>query len=398
MAEESFRGLAIVAAIGFLVPLLLGFVPKLRLPSVVMEIVVGIVVGPSLLGWVEVDTPIRIMSRIGLASLLFLSGLEIEVEHLRGRMLKLALNGFVLSFAMAVAICYGLKALGFVETPLFVAVLLSCTALGVVLPTLKDTGMIETPFGQLLIIAVSIADFGTVILLALLFSSQGASFGETLLLVGSVAVLGAIVFYAASGLGHWKRLTDTLIRLQESTAMIRVRGASFLLMLFLFFVEKMGLEVILGAFVAGALLGMIDKDALKTHPQFHMRLQAVGFGVFIPIFFVTSGVQFNLRALLESRSALTAVPVFLAAILVIRGVPALLYRKDFGMTKAIAAGLLQATTLSFVVAGVRIGIDLHKMSQGTGAALLSAAILSVLIFPVIALTVLNAEQPVTAKQ
>jgi Kef-type K+ transport system membrane component KefB len=392
MSEESFRGLAIVAAVGFLVPLLLGFFPRLRLPSVVMEIVVGVIIGPSVLGWVTVDAPIRVLSRIGLAALLFLSGLEIEVEHLQGRLLKTAMKAFLLSFGMSVVLCYGLRSLGFLETPLFVGIILASTAIGVVVPILKDAGEMATPFGKLLIIGVSIADFGTVLLLALLFSAQSASIGKTLLLLGSIAVLGAIVGFAASGLGHWKRLTDTLVRLQETTSMIRVRGAAFLLLAFLFFVEKLGLEVILGAFVAGALLGFIDQDAMKTHPQFHMRLQAVGFGVFIPVFFVTSGVQFNLRALLASGSALASVPVFLAVLLVVRGVPALLYRTEIGARNVIVAGLLQATTLPFIVAGVRIGIDLGKISQGTGAALIAAGMLSLLIFPVTAMTLLRGKE------
>src|SRR5262245_16410517 len=125
MAEESFRGLAIVAAIGFLVPLLLGMVPRFRFPSVVLEILVGVIVGPSVLGWVEVDAPIRILSKIGLASLLFLSGLEIDLDYLRGRFLKLGLESFLLSIAIAVTFCYGLRSYGFLETPLFVGIILS---------------------------------------------------------------------------------------------------------------------------------------------------------------------------------------------------------------------------------------------------------------------------------
>ena len=171
--------------------------------------------------------------------------------------------------------------------------------------------------------------------------------------------------------------------------MIRVRGAAFLMMGLVAFVEKAGLEVILGAFAAGMLLGFIDRDAAKTHPQFHMRLQAVGFGVFIPIFFVATGLQFNLRALSVGGPALAAVPVFLLALLAVRGIPALFYRKQVGGRKAWAGGLLQATSLPFIVAGVRIGEVIGKISEGTGAALIAAGMLSVLIFPVSALTLLR---------
>jgi Kef-type K+ transport system membrane component KefB len=391
MAEESFRGLAIVAGVAFFVPLLLGFFPRLRLPSVVLEIAVGAVIGPSVLGWVHVDGPIQTLSRLGLASLLFLAGLEIEVEQLRGRLLKVAAGSFLLSVALSLTLCYALASLRFLESPLFVAILLASTALGVVVPILKDANETASHFGQLLIVAISIADFGTIILLALLFSAQGASFGKTLLLLGSIGVLCAMIVFAAAGVVRWRRLTDTLVRLQDTTAMIRIRGAAFLLIAFLVLVEKLGLEIILGAFVAGALLGFIDRDEKKTHQLFHTKLQAVGFGVFVPVFFVTSGIQFNLRALLASGSALLGVPLFLAVLLIVRGAPALLYRADVGTRNSMVAGLLQATSLPFIVAGVRIGVELGRLSQGTGAALIAAGMLSVLIFPVSALTLLRSK-------
>ena len=389
MAEESFRGLAIVAGVAFFVPLLLGFFPRLRLPSVVLEIAVGAVIGPSVLGWVHVDGPIQTLSRLGLASLLFLAGLEIEVEQLRGRLLKVAAESFLLSVALSLTLCYALWSLRFLESPLFVAILLASTALGVVVPILKDANETASHFGQLLIVAISIADFGTIILLALLFSAQGASFGKTLLLLGSIGVLCAMIVFAAAGVVRWRRLTGTLARLQDTTAMIRIRGAAFLLIAFLVLVEKLGLEIILGAFVAGSLLGFIDRDEKKNHPLFRTKLQAVGFGVFVPVFFVTSGIQFNLRAFLTSRSALLAVPLFLAVLLIVRGAPALLYRADVGTRDSMVAGLLQATSLPFIVAGVRIGVELGRLSQGTGAALIAAGMLSVLILPVSALTLLR---------
>jgi len=392
MPEISFRGLAIISAVAFLVPLLLGLLPRLRIPSVVLEILAGIVLGPSVLGWVHVDMPIKIMSEIGLAALLFLAGLEIEFDHLKGKQLSLAWWAFLLSLLLSVAICYGLGMTGMIQRPLFVAILLASSALGVVLPLLKDTGQISTPFGQLVIIGLSLADFGTIILLSLLFSTHSSSSAETLLLLTSLAVLAAIISLGVSGLARSAHLGATLQRLQETTAMIRVRGAAFLLMFFVAAVEKLGLEVILGAFVAGALLGILDKDQQKTHPQFRMRLQAVGFGVFIPVFFVTSGLEFNLGALLASPSAAAAVPIFLAALLLIRGVPALLYVREMPLSRAVAAGFLQATTLSFIVAGTHIGLQIKALSEATAAALVAAALLSVLIFPAVALALLGKER------
>ena len=153
-------------------------VPSLRLPAVVLEIVVGIVVGPSGLGWVEIDEPIAVLSLIGLAFLLFLAGLEVEFHKLRGRVLKLAGGGFLLSFAIAVAAGLALKAGGFVSQPLFTAIVLSATSLGIIVPLLKDSGESGSSFGQLVIAAGSIADFGAVILLTLFFSREATGTRE----------------------------------------------------------------------------------------------------------------------------------------------------------------------------------------------------------------------------
>jgi Kef-type K+ transport system membrane component KefB len=170
-SDLSFANAVIVAAVAFGVPLLLGLAPRLRLPSVVLEIVAGIVIGPAVLGWARVDAP------IGLAFTLFLGGLEIDFDRLRGRLLGLAGGGFVLSFALALAIAVGLAAAGLAETALFVAIVLAATSLGVVVPTLKDAGEAASDLGQLVIVAASIADFGTIILLALLFAREAPSAG-----------------------------------------------------------------------------------------------------------------------------------------------------------------------------------------------------------------------------
>ena len=388
MEEGSLRGLAIVAAVGFFVPLLLGFVPRLRLPSVVLEIAVGAVIGPSVLGWVQVDEPIRIFSRLGFASLLFLAGLEIELDLLRGALLRLAAWGFLFSLLLSVVFCYALRAAGLLETPLLVAILLSATSVGLVIPVLKDAGEIASPFGQLVVVAISIADFGAILLLTLLFSTQSGSVSETFFLLATVSLLCVLIALATTGLGRWKRLSETLQRLQDTTAMIRIRGAAFLLIAFVVLVEEMGLEIILGAFAAGVLLGYLDRDSLRTHPQFQSRLQAVGFGIFIPVFFVTSGLQLDLQGLVTGGSTLAVVPVFFAGLLLVRGVPALLYVRLLGRRRAGVAGLLQATSLPFLVAGARIGVELGKMSQATAAALIMGGILSVLILPSAALSLL----------
>jgi len=393
MPHVSFLGIATVTAAAFLVPLVLGFFPRLRIPSVVVEIMAGIVLGPSVLGWVTVDPPIQILSLIGLATLLFLGGLEIEFEHLKGKPLQLASVGFLISLVLGGLVAFGLKATNIIEAPLFIAIVLSATALGVIIPILKDSGQIANEFGQLVVAGASISDFGTVILLSLFFSREAKSTSSQLLLLGGFGLLAIAIVMFATRVGRSQGISTVLLRLQDTTAQIRVRGAVLLLVALVAVAEKLGLETILGAFMAGAILTLVDRNQAVTHPQFRTKLEAIGFGVFVPVFFVTSGLKFNLRALLASPSSLAQVPIFLLALLVVRGLPAWIYKSLVGPRRAIAAGLLQAANLSFIVAAVQIGTELKLINEASGAALVATALMSVLIFPLAAGMVLRGGEP-----
>ena len=386
--EIEFTNLLIVVAVGFAAPLVLGLAPSLRLPAVVLEIVAGIVVGPAVLGWVEIDEPVRVLSILGLAVLLFLAGLEIDYERLRGRVARLAAGGFLVSFLIAVAIGVLLKATGTVNDALFIAIVLSATSLGVVIPVLKDSGNVETGFGQLVIAAASIADFATIILLTLFFSEEASSTTATLLLLGAFFVLAALLGLTIAEVEHLTRLREALKRLQDTTAQIRIRGAFVLMVGMTALATNLGLELILGSFLAGAVLKLVDRDTMMTHPQLREKLEAVGFGVFIPVFFVATGVAYDLDALGEA-STLVQVPIFLAAMIVVRGLPALLYRGELGARKTAIAGLLQATSLPFIVAATAIGTDLGAIQPSTAAAFIAAGLLSVVIFPATALGLLG---------
>ncbi|MFL5767750.1 MAG: cation:proton antiporter [Actinomycetota bacterium] len=390
MPDVSFGGLVVVTAVAFAVPLLLGLFPRLRLPSPVVELVAGIVIGPAVLGWVRPDdVPVQVLALIGLAFLLFLAGLEIDLRALRGRLLTFAGAGFAVSLGLALVAGLVLHAAGLAESPLFVAIVLASTALGVVTPVLKDAGEIATPFGQLVIVAASIADFGAVILLTLFFSKEATSGSTRLVLLGAFVALVVVAAIAIARAGRSVRLSDALLRLQDTTAQIRVRGAIVLLIGSVALAERFGLESILGAFVAGAILSLLDRDAMMTHPQFRVKLEAIGFGFLVPVFFISSGVRFDLDALFSSGSTVARVPVFLVALLVVRALPALLYRPMLDGRRVAAAGLLQATSLTFIVAAAEIGMDLGVIGAATGAALIAAGLLSVLVFPLVALGLLG---------
>src|SRR5919198_3109496 len=217
----TFTNLAIVAAAAFLAPLALGLVPMLRLPAVVLEIVLGIVLGPAALGWVEVDRPVGVMSLLGLAFLLLLAGLEVDFDRLRGQLLRLAAFGFLASFAVALAVAVGLDGAGVTGAPLLIAIMFSATSLGVVIPVLKDSGEAATQFGQIVIAAASIADIATIVLLSLFFSEESSGVGSKLVLLGGFALLGAAIGLAVARVAHSMRISAALVRLQDTTAQIR---------------------------------------------------------------------------------------------------------------------------------------------------------------------------------
>jgi Kef-type K+ transport system membrane component KefB len=395
MPTISFGGLAIVAAAALAAPLALGLFPRIRLPAIVLEIVLGIVIGPHVLGWVSVDTPIRVLSLLGLAFLLLLGGLEVDYERLRGRRLRLAALGFAISLGLALLIGLGLHAGGLVKSPLLVGIALSATSLGIVIPVLKDAGQIATPFGQLVAAGASIAEVSTIILLSLFFSEKSTGIGAKLVLLGLFGLFVLAVGVAVLGAERSTRISATLVRLQDTTAQIRIRASFALLALFVVLAERLGLEAILGAFLAGAILKLLDRDQMLTHPEFRQKLEAVGYGVFIPVFFVSTGVQFDLNLLFANATNLARVPIFLAALFIVRGVPALLYRSLPTRNQKLAAGLLQATSLSFLVVAGRIGVDLDLLRPAVSAALVAAGLLSVVFFPFTALTLLHAgeDQP-----
>jgi Kef-type K+ transport system membrane component KefB len=297
--------------------------------------------------------------------------------------------GFLATIALGLVAGGIFKATGTVRSPLFLAIALAATSLGLVVPVLKDAGQASTELGQLTIASSSVADFGAVVLITLFFSGQGSTSpgAKAILLVGFV-VLAAAAGLALARLNRSMRFGAVLVKLQDTTAEIRVRIAVLLLVAFVAMAERFGLEAILGAFIAGGVLSLIDRDS-TSHPNFRLKLEAIGYGFVVPVFFVTSGLRFDLDALLNSPSAFARVPLFLLALLVVRGLPAALYRRSVGTRGAVAAGLLQATSLPFIVTATEIGLVLHLIQPVTGAALVAAGLLSVVLFPPIALSLLR---------
>jgi Kef-type K+ transport system membrane component KefB len=389
LTNVSFTGVAVVAAAALAAPLALGLFPKIRLPAIVLEIMLGIVIGPQVLGWASIDTPIQVLSLLGLAFLLLLSGLEVDYERLRGPVLRLTAVGYAVSVGLAVSIGLGLHAVGLVKSPLLLGIILSATAAGIVIPILLDAGEIGTPFGQLVAAGASIAELVPIILLSLFFSEKAGGVGAKLVLLGLFGLFVLAVGFAVVGVERSMRISATLVRLQDTTAEIRIRASFLLLAVFVVLAERLGLEAILGAFLAGAIIKLVDRDEAMTHPEFRQKLAAVGYGVFVPFFFVSTGVKFDLDTLFANATNLARVPIILAALLIARGLPVLVYRSLTTRKQALAAALLQATSLSFLVVAGQIGVDLGLVRPAVYAALVAAGLLSVVLFPVTALTLLG---------
>ena len=222
----SFTSIFVVAAVAFLAPILVNLAPKIRLPAVALEIIVGVIVGPSGLGWLEIDLPVIVLSLFGLAFLLFLTGLEIDPARLRGRMGTISI-AFVASLALAVAIAYALQPVETIRNPLFVAIMLASTSLGLIVPVIRDAGETDSEFGQTVLAASSLAEFGTILLLSLFFSTGAGSSGagsKIVLLVG-FALLIVVIGIAMLAAGRSLRVTKTLVALEDTSAQLGVRVA-----------------------------------------------------------------------------------------------------------------------------------------------------------------------------
>jgi Kef-type K+ transport system membrane component KefB len=370
-------------------PLLVDLLPLPKVPPIVSEIVAGIVIGPVVLDLVDDTAPLAVFSSIGLVFLFFLAGLEIAFDARDDRHLALVGLAFLVSLGLALIVALVFDAVELVGAPLLVAIILAATSFGIVVAVLKDAGQTGTPFGQLVIAGASIADFATVILLSLFFSSSGASFETTLVLLllflGVVVVVGLVL----AGARGSEQLKTTVARLHRTSAQISVRIAFLLLVLLVYMSEEFGLEVVLGAFLAGAMVSLLDRENVVRETGLTEKLEGIGFGVFIPIFFVASGVSLDLDALFDSFDTIVLVPLTVIALLLVRGVPALIYGRFVPRRQALSAGLLQATSLSFVVAATQIGVEIGKLEPAAAAGMVTGGVISVLIFPALALRLLR---------
>ncbi|MBM3687096.1 MAG: hypothetical protein FJW85_08875 [Actinobacteria bacterium] len=369
--------LVVIAAIAAATPLIVGL---LRLPvaEVVLMLGFGILFGPEVLGWIQLDEAIDLLAELGLAFLFFAAGLELEKHAIKGRSGKLALTGWLVSAALALVAAGVLEWAGIITDFLGVAICLTSTALGTLLPVLRDKGLLKTPFGTYFMGAGAIGEFGPVLAISLLLTTK--SFWLALLSVVLFAVI-ALVFAKVPGWLRTDRLVNVIERGQESSSQTAVRLTALLLIALLAVAEGFGLDVVLGAFVAGIITKQLAPASQEWALQ--KKVEGIAFGVFIPIFFIVSGARLDVDSIVDNPSLLL---IFFALLLVVRGVPQFfLYRRAIPQAKERAGySLYVATALPIIVAVTSVELGAGLMSTSVAAALVGAGALSVLVFPLVA--------------
>ncbi len=369
----SFFAIVTVAAIAAIT---VATVPKrFAPPVVVIELMMGILIGPEVLGLAHSDDFVEFFSNLGLGMLFFFAGYEIDFQRIKGAPLRLGAFGWLLSVILAYGLGGALAAAGVVVSFLYTGSAMATTAIGTLIPILRDNGELKTRFGTHLLAAGGAGEFGPILLVTLVLSTTNP-FREAAILLAFVAL--ALVLALVSVRYAW-RGWPALERTFEASSQLAVRVTVVLVFGLVLLAGTLGLDILLGGFVAG----MITRLALKGHELqvFESKLTAVGFGFFVPFFFVTSGIEFDLAAL-GSAEAIAKLFLFLALFLVVRGVPAmLLYRGVLSVRDRAALAFYSATELPLVVAITTIAIDADKMRASTAAGLVGAAMLSTLIYP-----------------
>jgi Kef-type K+ transport system membrane component KefB len=337
---------------------------------------------------------VQVLSDLGLGMLLFLAGMELDVERLRGPLARLAGLAFAVSVVLGLLCAFAFRLAGQATQPLLLAIILMSTSAGLLLPLLKDTGEDTTGFGQLVMTAAALAEIVPIMLLSLFFSAASKTTEDQLVSLAIFLALLVLIGLTLAQVRRLRSLDRLLNHLENRSGQLRVRAALTLALACGVLAYQFGFASILGAFAAGLLVRLIELSGDDPHPQFQTKLEGIGFGFLIPIFFIATGVAFQLKDLLASPAAIAEVPLFLLALLLVRGLPALLYRRSTGTRRAATAGLLQATTLTFVIVATQIGLATGKITPIAAASLLAAGLFSAALFPAGAARLMSRAEPV----
>jgi Kef-type K+ transport system membrane component KefB len=383
--QPDLATLVIIAAVAALAPILADIPQRARIATVVVEILLGILIGPQVLDIAQPDAFVDFLANLGLAALFFLAGKEIELGRIAGAPLRLAGAGWVIGLVLGVAIGYVLDAAGIISDPEIVGIALVTTALGVLVPILRDSRLTATAFGTMVFAVGAFGELGPIVLLSVFLATDNEALSAVLLLVFSaIAVLTAL----GSAWLRPRRIARLIEETMHASGQLAVRICVLLLFALVYLAVELGQDLILGAFAAGLVLGFATRDAPGLDPLW-AKLDAIGYGFLIPFFFIRSGMTFDLDGLVETPGALAELPLFLALFLVVRGLPSLLCRGRVPQGTLAPLALLAASALPLVVAITDVGVRTGRLESSTAASMVGAAMLSVLIFPALALVLLR---------
>jgi Kef-type K+ transport system membrane component KefB len=373
--------LLLIAFVAMLAPLLAELPSGFRIPVVVLEVIMGILIGPHVLHMASPDGMIGTLGELGLTFLLFMVGLEIDFDKIRGRPLSLAAGGWFLSFFVALVCMFFFSVIELIQTPpLLAAVALSTTALGVLAPILRDRGELNTDFGMYMVAAAAAGEFGPLLIISMLLIPTHSTFVHTLFMVTFI-----IIAFVAANIAlntRSSRLIDMLTRTMQSSGQLPVRLCILLQILFVALAAKFGLNIVMGAFTAGIVVGLAIKG--KEGELLRHKLDAIGYGFLIPIFFIVAGMKFEVSALWSAPLAPIQVILLLGLMLLVRGVPLFLYKKELTSEEQLPFAFYSATGLPLIIIISEIGVSSGLMPPDRASILVSAGMISVLLFPILA--------------
>jgi Kef-type K+ transport system membrane component KefB len=370
-----------ILAAAVLAPLLAEIPIGVKLPIVVLEVLLGIVLGPHVLDLVQFDGFVTTMHAIGMAATLFVAGMELDFSQIKGPPLKLAVGGWVLSVLIGIIVIGVMGAIPRVDAPLMVTLAMCTTSLGVLLPIFRDAGQLETTFGRLFLAVGTLGEVGPIVSMSLLLSQHYSSWQEGGFLVAFLLITGVAI--AVGVRARPPNLLALLSRHMHQSSQLPVRIAFLLLASLLLLANQFGFESIFGAFAAGMVLGQATRG--QQGHSLREKIETVSFAWFYPFFFVGTGIKFDVAALGQDVTTMLLVPTFALLFLLIRGIPVFLYRDRITASQRLPFALSSAVpSLSIVVVITEIGVRTKSMNSDVAAALVGAALLSVLIFPTLA--------------
>ena len=385
---ETLRSLAFIGICGVLAPILAEPLRRFRVPSVVLELLLGILIGPQVLHLARVDSITAFLAEMGLTFLVFLAGFEINLKRLRGRPLRSATIGWLLSLAIGLGVAGVMVATHFALNNLVIALSLTTTALTTLLPILRDAGVLPTPLGVESLAVGTLGEFGPLLAIGLLLT--GTRPGIAILVLGIFAIVAVAAAFAAT-LTQPPAMVNFLRRHLHSSAQLPIRISLLLILLLVLLARGLGIDVLLGAFAAGIVIRLFTLR--DEEPLFEQKLQAIGFGFLIPIFFIVSGMTFDAKALFASPGTVARVPLFLLLLLLVRGLPTwLLADPSLSRAQRRALSLFSASGFSLIVVITTLGVSSGKMHPANAAALVGAGMISIVVFPSLGLFGLDREQ------